>query len=78
MPQMLHEHFACARSGPFPFRSRSVPRSVFGPAFPAKDEYGVAEFTFPIAQESNSPRFVQLQWAVHPEMVVSEKRLVLQ
>ena len=34
MPQMLHEHFACARSGPFPFRSRSVPRSVFGPAFP--------------------------------------------
>ena len=34
MPQMLHKHFACARSGPFPFRSRSVPRSVFGPAFP--------------------------------------------
>ena len=31
------EHFACARSGPFPVRSRSVPRSVFGPAFPELD-----------------------------------------
>ena len=38
MPQMLHKHFACARSGPFPFRSRSVPRSVFGPAFPALED----------------------------------------